>query len=300
MGIPTIRDFPSITSELVGFLVTLAPQITDYVEGGTARSILESLAIETQRLDYSIFDSVKTGIEVGTYRNFDFGRLPASPTSATVKFTRAGGSGVATILQGVKVKVPGSGRIYTTVHQLDFVDGQTVGSVGVLCDTPGTIGNTPSNTITEIVSALGFDATVTNPDAAINGLDQETDDARRSRFRLYIAGLSRGTAISIQFAALSVFRTDVNGVVLERVTAAFVHEPYKDTPRGRLGVVEVYVDNGSGSASPDLLTLVTNVIQGYVPLSGPVVRGFIAAGMELTVLAAIAKALDVTGTITVR
>lgn len=300
MGVPEIRSFPQITSDLIASVVTLAPQVTDFVEGAVLRTICEALCIELQRNDFTIFDGVKTGTLVGTYQNFSFNRLSATPASGTVRFTRSSGTGTAVIPANTQVQVPGSStRIYKTNAAIIYIDGQTVADMGVLCLTAGTGGNTPANTVVELVgNFLGFGVTLTNLLAFTSGLEQETEESRKRRFQLYIAGLSKATREAILFAALSTQRLDTDGSVIERVTAAYVREPYLETPRGRLGRVEVYIDNGSATATQALLDLVKNVIRGYVDLQSVIQRGYIAAGLDLFVYAAQALPLTVTGTIT--
>jgi phage-related baseplate assembly protein len=164
---------------------------------------------------------------------------------------------------------------------------------------PGPGGNTPAHTVVEVVDGLGFPATVTNPAPFLSGLAEETPEARRERFRLYIGGLSRGTKIALEFAARSVVLTDAENNVLERVAAVLVREPYQDDPNGLLGRVEVYVDNGSGTPSPELLQKVDDVLRGTVTLEGVIVPGWIAAGVDLNVYGVTAVPVAVTGTITV-
>ena len=140
-----------------------------------------------------------------------------------------------------------------------FAIGSSVLDIPVRALTPGPSGNTSSNTIVEVVDSVGFPVTVTNPAPFLSGLSEETPEARRERFRLYIGGLSRGTKIALEFASRSVVLTDEDGVAIERVAAVLVREPYQDDPDGLLGRVEVYIDNGSGTPSPALLQKVDDV-----------------------------------------
>lgn len=295
-----LRDFASIESEMIAEVIAGSPLLTDFTEGAVLRALLASVAMELQREDFACWQGVRDGIETGTYKNFDFFRLSAVSASGTVRFTRVFADGPYIVPIGTLVSVPGSAaRVYETLAAVTFVDGVFTVTVGVRCLTPGTTGNTGAQTIVTVNDVgLATVLTVTNLRALLDGLDQESDAARRDRFRDYIAGLSRGTAIAIQFAARTVELRDVEGLVVERVASALVHEPFLDTPPGLLGRVEVYIDNGSGTASPALVTETFNVLRGYTDTEGLPHRGWVAAGLDLSVRAVTPITVDVVVSIT--
>jgi phage-related baseplate assembly protein len=293
-----LRDFATIAAGMLAHLSALTDDITDYTEGAVARSFLETLAIELQRMDYAVYQGVRDGIETGTYKNFAFGQLPAVPATGTVRYTRAITNVVDTVPIGHTTGVPGTSRRYQTMAATTFAIGEAVKNIAVRATQPGTDGNTPANTIVEVVDGLGFAVTVTNPAPFLSGLAEETPEARRERFRLYIAGLSRGTKIALEFAARSVVLTDASGNVIERVAAVLVREPFLEGDVG-LGLVQVYVDNGAGNPSAALLAKVNDVLRGTVDLAGVITPGWIAAGIDLDVFGVTPVTITVTGTITV-
>lgn len=293
-----IRDFPTIAASLISEMVALTQIITDYTEGAVARSILEAFATELQRQDVAIYQGVREGIEVGTYRNFDFFRLPASFANGLLRYTRVDHSTEFTVPIGHLTRVPGSNvRVYQTTRTVSFPINVDVVDIPVRCTVAGAVGNTPSNTVVEVVDVLGLDLTVTNVSPFLTGVDQENDDDRRNRFRLFIQGLSKGTRIAIEFAARSVTLLD-GDVVVERVTGVLVREPFRDDPEGMVGHIEVYVDNGAGTSSAALLAKVRDVIQGFVDEQAAVQRGYVAAGIDFDVFAVQAVPLDVSVRVT--
>ncbi len=293
-------DYPSLVAQMVARLRAVAPGLTDFTEGAVARALLEALAAEVQRQNYGAYVGIREGIEVGTYRNFEFARLPATYASGSVRFTRTATGAAVSVPAGTRVRVPGSGlRIYATAAEGTMAVGIAAVDVAVTAQAAGAAGNTPAATVVEIVDPPLFSATVTNPQPFLNGLDQESDEDRRARFRLYIAGLSRGTRQAIEFAARSVMLTDSDGNVQERVTGAYVHEPWQDDPRGFIGLVEVYVDNGAGTASQALLDAVRATLLGTQTLAGAITPGWVAAGIDLDVFSVAAVTQDVTATVTV-
>ena len=61
-----------------GALVTWrASALSSNATSADRRSILETVALEQQRQDFATYAGIREGIEVGTYKNFDFFRLAA-------------------------------------------------------------------------------------------------------------------------------------------------------------------------------------------------------------------------------
>lgn len=293
--LPELKPHTDIVAEMVSDMVALAPQITDYVQGAVLRSKLEADALEIVRLQHALVSGIRTGINVGTFRNFDFARKPAQPATGTVRVTRATTLDTVTIPAGSQFGVPGSSaKVYESLASVSLPIGTAAVDVAVRCVNAGTGGRTAGGTITQIISVLGFVATCTNARAILNGSDAETEQAQARRFREYIASLSRGTKPSLAYAAKTVALFDANGVVTEQVEGVLVREPFlEDVPPGRLGLVQVYVDNGSGAASAALVAEVNSVLRGYVK-DGVTHKGWVAAGIDLQVVAVTGLTLDVT------
>lgn len=295
-----IRDQQTVTSDMVAQVIKLMPALTDYAPGSITRTLIETMAGEVQRSQFQAFTNTLEGITVGTYRNFQFNQLAAVPTSGLCTFTRTTSTGTLTVSAGHRVSVPGSTeRLYETTQAGTFAVGSLTVSIPVRALTAGTAGNTAATTITVNVSTPPGDMNaVTNPNAFFNGLEEETDEARFGRFQQFIAGLSGGTKIAIEAAARGVQLLDSNGQVTERVTGVLVHEPFLEL-LPYLGRVELYVDNGSGTASATLLAEVVKAVAGYTNESGAKIEGEIAAGIQLVVFAVTASALAVSVSVTV-
>ena len=294
-------DFETIVAGMLTQMTGLTKDITDFTEGGVARSLLESSAIEINRQNLMIYQGVREGIETGTYKNFSFNRLPASHTSGNVQFSRSILVGEATVPIGTRVKVPGSSsRIYVTRAIGTMSEGVGFVEVPVVCETVGAAGNTAKFTIVEVMGSLPFDTgAVTNQIPFLNGVEQESDEDRRDRFRRYIAGLSKGTVVALDAAARSVYLTDVDGKVIERVTGVLVREPFRDSPEGLVGLVEIYIDNGAGSSSDLLLEAVYQILVGTKAGPGVITPGWIAAGIDLEIYRVTAQPLDVLCTVSI-
>jgi len=284
-----LRNNQSILRNMIAQLVLLNPAITDYNQGAVARSIEQAVASELERMDVDLYNGLNEAIITGTYKNFSFGRIPANFASGTVRVTAIVGS-PQSIPLGTAFGVPGTGLTYasTLAATLNPVPGYV--DVPVIAQTLGSAGNTPSNTITQILATLTFSGTCTNLTPILNGQDQETDGQRFQRFQKFIAGLSRGTAYSLAAAAEAQYLTDVNGNITERCMYALIYEPWKFN--GIIGNVYVFVDNGGATASPTLVAQIQAVEAG-----SPTVPGYIAAGVRVFTKAVVAFPVDVSAQI---
>ena len=92
----------------------------------------------------------------------------------------------------------------------------------------GVDSNVAANTLTVLRSSVANIATVNNAAAISDGLDEETDTSRKTRFSLYISSLARATRSALEYAAKTV----------EQITAAKAIDDVRPT---------VYVYNNSGA-----------------------------------------------------
>lgn len=294
------RDFNTIVAEMTSQVVATNPGLTDFTTGSVIRSFIETVAKQIQRLETNTFEGILDGVSVGTYQNFNFTRLPATFASGLITFNATPQTSPQTIPANTVVQVPNTNLTYTSNQNTILPANAT--SVQVLCTSNvlGSAGNTPENTITQLVSAVPNITSITNNAPIINGDDQESDAARISRFQNYILSLSRGTIIALESAAQNVNLTDANGNILEKVSQALVVEPFLTDSGKPIGQIQIYVDNGSGTASSTLVNQVSNVIFGYVDSNGFEHPGYLAAGVEAKVIAVTPFTVNVTCTLTLQ
>ena len=121
--------------------------------------------------------------------------------------------------------------------------------VPVTAQTSGKSGNTGIGTIVSFAtSVVGFEE-VYNYDRVAGGTAAETDDELRTRVPLYLSSLARATK-----NAIKVFSYTVPGV--SKVTIK--ESTYPD------GIVRVFIDDGSGTATPTMLQQVKDVLDGTI------------------------------------
>lgn len=127
-------------------------------------------------------------------------------------------------------------KSYTSTTALIIYDGEGAGTMQIQADTLGTIGNTPSTTITRFVGSPPFvGSLVTNGAGLANGADRETDPDVRARIRQQRQALSTG---NIDAVTSALFNADSNGQLVKFVQ--IVEDPSPTLPS------LAYIDDGSG------------------------------------------------------
>ncbi|MGC5326427.1 baseplate J/gp47 family protein [Brevibacillus sp. SYSU BS000544] len=104
-------------------------------------------------------------------------RTPASPATVMLEFTGAVGKVVP---KGTTCGIPDSDLSFTTDEAVT-IDSNGRARVGATCKIAGIIGNVPFHTITLIFDPIPDIWTVTNPDPAKGGTDEESDQSLRNR-----------------------------------------------------------------------------------------------------------------------
>ncbi|PHK92899.1 baseplate protein [Pseudoroseomonas rhizosphaerae] len=124
----------------------------------------------------------------------------------------------------------------------------------------GVAGNVLAGAYTRIGSnASGWDR-VSNPAAFSGGVDAESDESCRARFRAYIASLHRGTGISILTAAASV-KQGLSFRLVENVDAAGNWSP------GRFLLVVSDPSATGGQPSSELLSAIYAAVDAVRPVT---------------------------------
>lgn len=220
-------------------------------------------------------------------------RLPASPASGQCTFSRNNPQSQVIVPVGTLVATFDGSQVYqvnadttnlaynpTIITGGGFVipAGTASLNITVTALNPGTGGNVSANTITLIRSTVVGVDSVTNPAPLTTGLDMETDDALKARFKLYIASLSKATEGAIGYAITS----------LQQGLQYTIHENIDPNLATDYGSVVVYVDDGSGQISSTL-----------VQSAATAVNNIRAAGCRTQVLGATALNVNISLTVTV-
>jgi uncharacterized phage protein gp47/JayE len=263
--LPT-RSFNRIVSDISAGIQGRVSSFLTFAIGSVFRAIAESYAGVALWLQGLILEvakltrlSTSRGPDVDTWIA-DWGimtRLAAQPATGLLTFSRFTASGATPeILVGARVKTADNtqsfrvtadtNNTYFNVGLNAYVMPAQVAFIQVpaAAVVPGSAGNVAAGTITQITSTIQGVDTVTNPAAFTNGIDAESDDAVRARFRLAVASLAKATDGAIGFAIASV-QSGMQYTIQDCVQ-------YDGTPA--LGYVTVVIDDGTGEP-PDSLWL---------------------------------------------
>lgn len=274
-----------------------AAQVTDFNPLSVIRTLCEAAAIAGERIEEEMLARIADGVDQAAYRSFGFGRLLARRAVATLLVSRSNTGSDQTIAGGTLVRVPGTARQYATTQAVTLLAGTAQAALPVVAVEPGARYNTAANTVTEFLVAPGGAAlTLTNPTAIQSGADDESDEARRVRFRDYIQAIHRATPNAVAYGARQAALYDDYGNITEQVRFAQVGDGY--------GVAPCWVWNGvapaatttpdgaavdvvGGGASAALVRRAQQIINGYIDqASGQYIPGYKAAGVIVTVQAA--------------
>ncbi|CAH2606510.1 Baseplate protein (plasmid) [Rhodovastum atsumiense] len=288
MATLSLRTFADWLSQQAAAVQASASSLLNVASGTVLRAILEAnasvalwmqwlilLVLRTTRLSTSTGDDADSFVA-----DFGLERQAATAATGSVTFSAftAPTSAVA-ISTGTVVKTGDGSVSFATTAGATLAAGATSVTVPVQAQTAGTVGNVLAGTITLISAALPGVDTVTNATAFTNGEDAETDAALRTRFINYINTRSRATPAAVEYAVTSV-QQGLFVQLAERVDGSGAARDAHTT---------VYVDDGSGSPSADLIDSVAAAVEAVRPLGGTYeVHGptVVPANVALTVTAA--------------
>jgi uncharacterized phage protein gp47/JayE len=153
---------------------------------------------------------------------------------------------------GVQIQVAAQGDNLPIIFQAKEAATLAAGDyysnlVSIVSSDNGTINNIGVGSISQFVGSPPFPgASVTNPTNTNGGRDRETDREFRSRIRLHIQSLAKGTKVAIEGSVIGV-EDPISG---QRVVSAKLVESFTDLEH------KLYIDDGTGLIS-------TTVIMGH-------------------------------------
>lgn len=288
------RSFEQLTRDMIDWSRGVSTKLTDYRPGSRIRTIYEAVAIIIESYYDMVYKEIKQLVEQNLYAVFDFSRLPAVHTTGIVTFSRdVAASEDYLIAAGTLVLTEASSttppiQFRTTADAL-LATGTTAVDVPVICTQAGTLGNIGSSMIVDFLTKPAGIETVTNGAAFTTGADEETKEAQKYRFHRFLASRMRGIKEAIEYGALTASLVGINGEVTERVVQSVAFEFIEDNEHKRLGEIDLYIWNGVGEPSPELIAEVTKVEIGYYDADGTPVYGYKPAGVVVNIYTATTK-----------
>jgi len=272
----SLRTFSALVQSMAAAVQASATQLLDLTVGSTLRAVLEANASIGLWMQWLILQVLRTtraatsnGADLDSWMaDLTLTRLPAVAATGTVTLSRFTPGMSALIPAGALVRTADGTQTFAVAADTSqpswsaasngyvVSDGIASLDVPVIAQTPGNVGNVQVGTISMLASAMPGIDSVNNTSVFQNGLDAESDDAFRSRFRNFIASRSRATPLAIGHAISSI-QQGLNYALQENVD-----------PSGQLlmGSFVVTVDDGSGSPSTALLSTVQSAIDAVRPV----------------------------------
>lgn len=251
--------------------------LASITEPGVLSTIIEALAIEIKSLYDTMSDVIdqgycetatgqyldKIGALIGCVRN---GGVKAT---GTVRFMAASApASDIPIPEGTVVStvIDGSGNRYRflTIADSALLAGTTYIDVSVEADEVGEAYNLVASSLIIIETPIAGITSCTNLSATSGGIAEETDDHYRARIPLYLSGLKRATADSLESAAMTVDGI-MDAVCTDGATA---------------GTATLIVASASGTVPSETIDEVEAVIEDY---KGAGIQVTISAATNLTV-----------------
>ena len=156
--------------------------------------------------------------------------------------------------------------------------------IPVQASNSGSLSNVTFGTIVNCQSKPAGIDEVINYESTSGGTDNETDDELRNRVPLFLGSLSKGTKDALKAAALSI----------DGVKNANIIEP--DPPNG---IVTIFIDDGSGGSTVELIRAVKDKINGTTNgVENNLESGIRSAGIAVNVTSPTVKQIVVNATVT--
>lgn len=229
----------------------------DVEPGSILRTTFEAVGFQIEDLTYRFDTAVNDAIPEAVYKAFGFPQQTGKRAQATVRFTRnTAGTVELVIPQGYRVARL-DGFEYQTLSEAIIYPGRVDVAVTVEALEEGAEGNSTVNTITRLRSSIPTLQSVTNTTPALGGRNQEDEEDQRKRFALFLAQLHRSTHPAL--AAYAFLSSTIAGEGVTDVRIVDRMQRRSLPP----GIVQVIVDNGSGTISDDLVSIVQSQMDRY-------------------------------------
>lgn len=279
------KNYGTILAEMKENAISNGSGLTDFNDGSIIMTIFESIARPLEQMYIDTRNGYTNNLRAIPYSVFDFKQKPGQKASVDVVFTRnAATSSVSTIPSGTRIS-DGNLVFITTATATIGIGQTTSNSVGASAENVGLQYNVKEDTIQTIESNLSAEIVgVNNPGQAVGGTDAETQTQMLRRFKYFINGLQGSNRYGIMAGVLGV----------EGVRSVSIDEHFP--PKSNIYNFTVYVDDGTGSMTPQLKNEITDLLNGTDTEENPGLR---AAGLnvDITTATIVPIAIELTATI---
>lgn len=287
LTVPSPPTTAEVAADIGAWIGGQTGVITDFNVGSQVRTESEATGSVVEMQSVIAQAQAFEAMVKGAWAAFNVIPQLALQSVGTVTFTTGLGANPPSAPSPIVI---GAGTVVQTVGGIQFETTATVtiptGSTSIAASVEAVVagagGNVAGGAITQIASGLSYPLQVTNSLPTTGGEDAETPAETMARFTAIVAAVGLATPVAVANGAMG---ASVSGTS-ETVKFATCYEPWID--QAAQGVVnptpgfDLYVDNGSGSASSNLLAAVSTVLSGN-QATGKL--GFRPAGVPYNVFA---------------
>lgn len=285
---PTVVAVPNAvdtSTNLLALIAALTGVPTDYNQGSLVRTQSDATGLVIEQQGITAQARALQSITFGAMALFGITQSPGIAATGIVTFATAfptGSAPLATQAVGIpsgSLVATNGGVQFSTLVGATLASGTTSISVGVQATTVGNAGNVPPLSINGLpLSSLGYPIFVQNAAAMSGGAPADTPADALARFTAKVKTLGLASPIAVANAPIGV---TVSG---ETVRFAACYEPWvaagSGAGSGTAGFI-VYIDNGTGAASANLLAATIAWLNGN---SSTGESGYRPAGVPYQVL----------------
>jgi uncharacterized phage protein gp47/JayE len=252
---------------------------TDYNVGSIIRTYSEAIGSVVEIEGITAQAQALQALVYSAYAAFNISPFPATSAVGTAKFSTLSS---APLPPGQSVLIPintiiqsNSGIQFATTANAILVSGTSNTTAPIQAVVSGATGNLAINLLTQIATGVAYPLAVTNPAPTAGGSNAETPSQTLARFTAYVQSLGLCSPIAIAGAVMGVSYGQ------EKVKYSTVYEPWivqvqMGNPTPTAGF-QVFVDNGTGAASTNLLNSVSTFLSSGLP------AGYRPAGVPFSV-----------------
>lgn len=270
VSVPSLPTATQNAQAILAAMSALNGVLTDYNVGSIIRTISESLGYVTEEQGAEISTLVFQTIVYGAYSAFGISPLQATYSTGTVTFLTSNTASPPPASQNILVPngtvVQTAGGVqFQTTSAVTVLSGTTSATIGITALAPGAGSNVAASSIIQILNGLTYPLFALNGAPTAGGAAAESPNQTAGRFAAAVGSYGRGSPQSVADTAIGV---SVSGTG-EICTYSSCYE--SGIASGIAGFI-LYIDNGTGSASSDLITSVTNALNagsGYRPAGVP-------------------------------
>lgn len=232
------------------------------LEGGFSQDIIGSVSYELANIKDTEIDTIADRCFVATAKSDDLDKvgadygLPRRESAFALVELEIKGSQYVVVNQNVKAIY---NNLVFTIQEYKKIPSSGVVTVKAKCETSGTVGNVPANTINKLLTEYEGLNAVNNPSPAYDGFDKEDDEIYRQRIMAYLAE----DATNANEAQYRKWATDVVGVQKAVI---------KSAETMGAGIVGVYISAiGGVSVSEELKKNVKEYIESIQPINATII-----------------------------